>query len=144
MIDARAGNRRQCDLARSTGPIEASGQGCVYRTRQQGQSYALRKKLDEIERELSRSQIISDPARRQLLETRKAVVAGWNALAARLEAQGEVALGGDVRYFAKHPPPVMTDRERLASELIRIAQVQRSARTPRDDQIRDPTPERTR
>lgn len=72
------------------------------------------------------------------------MVAGWNTLATRLEAQSEVALGGDVRYFAKHLPPVMTDRERLALELVRIAQAQRSARTPRDDRKRDPAVERTR
>jgi len=31
-----------------------------------------------------------------------------------LDAQGEVALAGDVRQFANHLPPVLTDKERLA------------------------------
>lgn len=107
-------------------------------------SYALRDELQSVVRELSATGTIRDPKRGRLLETRRALVAGWNALATRLEAQGEVALGGDVRYYAKHLPPIMTDRERLAAELIRIVQAQRSTRTPKDDRIRDPTLERTR
>lgn len=115
-----------------------------YRTRQRGQSYALREDLDAIVRELKQTKTISDPARAQLLETRKTVVAGWNAIAAKLEAQGEIVLGGDVRYFAKHLPPVLTDRERLATQFIRFLQAKQAARTPRDDRLRDPTMERTR
>lgn len=107
-------------------------------------SYALQEELQSIARELSATGTIRDPKRGKLLKTRRALVAGWKALAERLEAQGEVALGGNVRYFAKHLPPVMTDRERLASELIRTVQAQRSARTPKEDRIRDPTLERTR
>jgi hypothetical protein len=36
-----------------------------------------------------------------------------------LEAQGESALARDVRSFARTLPPVLTDRERLATEFIR-------------------------
>ena len=117
----------------------------VYRAKaRRRSSYALRDELRSIARELSATGTIRDPKRAKLVETRRALVAGWNALAEKLEAQGEVALGGDVRYFAKHLPPAMTDRERLASELVRIAQAQRSARTPKDERTRDPTLERTR
>lgn len=35
-----------------------------------------------------------------------------------LDAQGEIVLAGDVRYFANHLPPVLTDRQRLAAEFI--------------------------
>ena len=35
-----------------------------------------------------------------------------HAVADKLQAQGEIVLGGDVRYFAMHLPPVLTDRER--------------------------------
>jgi hypothetical protein len=77
--------------------------------------------LDGVVRELSQAQTISDPARARLLKTREAVVAGWNAVAAKLEAQGEIVLGGEVRYFAMHLAPVLTDRERLAAELLQYA-----------------------
>lgn len=126
------------------GQTKRPAKDVFYRTRQRGQSCALREQLDGIARELSQTRTISDPTRRQLLETRKAVVAGWNALASTLEAQGEVVLGGDVRYFANHLPPVMTDRERLAMELLRFAQAARSAHAPKDERVRDPGPERTR
>ena len=45
------------------------------------------------------------------------MIAGWNAIAAKLQAQGEIALGADVRCFAMHLPPVRTDRERPAAHL---------------------------
>jgi len=32
-----------------------------------------------------------------------------------LDTQGEVILAGEVRYFATHLPPVLTDRQRLAA-----------------------------
>ena len=115
-----------------------------YRTRQRGESYALRAKLDGVVRELSQAQTISDPARARLLKTREAVFAGWNAVAAKLEAQGEIVLGGEVRYFAIHLQPVLTDRERLAAELLPYAKERRSARTRGDDRVRDRTLERTR
>jgi len=105
---------------------------------------ALREKLDGVVRELSQAQAISDPARASLLKSREAVVAGWNAVAAKLEAQGEIVLGGEVRYFAMHLPPVLTDRERLAAELLQYAKERRSARTRGDDRVRDRTLERTR
>jgi len=51
---------------------------------------------------------------------------------------------GDVRYFAMHLPPVLTDRERLTEQFMRFVRAERSARTQRDDRLRDRTLERTR
>jgi hypothetical protein len=79
-----------------------------------------------------------------LQETRKVIIQGWNAVADKLEAQGEIVLGGDVRYFAMNLPPALTDRERLAEQFVRFAKAQRSARTRGDDRVRDRTIERTR
>jgi hypothetical protein len=72
------------------------------------------------------------------------VVTGWLGVAALLDKQGETALAGEVRQFVKNLPPVLTDREQIATELARHLQAQRSARTQRDDVIRERTPERTR
>jgi len=80
----------------------------------------------------------------RLLETRRAVVEGWNAVASKLEAQGEIVLGGHVRYFAMHLPPVLTDRERLAEQFIRYAKARRSPRTQGDDRVRNRALELTR
>jgi MobA/VirD2-like, nuclease domain len=126
------------------GQTKRATQDAFYRTRRRGQSYALREKLDGVVRELSQAKAISDPARARLLKTREAVVAGWNAVAAKLESQGEIVLGGEVRYFAMHLPPVLTDRERLAAELIQFAKERKSARMRGDDRVRDRTLERMR
>ncbi len=126
------------------GQTKRASKDAFYRTRQRGESYALREDLDVIVRELKQTKTISDPARTQLLETRKAIVAGWNAIAAKLEAQGEIVLGGDVRYFAKHLPPVLTDRERLAAQFISFVREKQTPRASRDDRVRDPTLELTR
>lgn len=107
------------------GQTKRAAKDVFFRTRQRGTPMT-------IVRELSQTRTISDPARARLLETRKAVVAGWNTVAAKLEAQGEAVLGGHVRYFAMHLPPVMTDRQRLAAELIRHAKAQRAAQTRSD------------
>ncbi|MGH8138073.1 MAG: hypothetical protein ACREVV_07755 [Steroidobacteraceae bacterium] len=71
-----------------------------------------------------------DPARFRLLETRKAVVAHWTKIADALDAQGEVALAGDVRYFAHKLPQVMTDGERIALHLVRHFERTRMRQTP--------------
>ena len=84
------------------------------------------------------------PAHAKLAQTRKAVVAGWLGVAAVLDKQGEVALAAEVRQFVKNLPPVLTDRERIASELIRHVNTQRSARTREDDLVRERIFERTR
>jgi hypothetical protein len=126
------------------GQTKRAAKDVFYRTQRRGHSYALREKLDGIVRELRATTPITDPARARLLETRRAVVEGWNAVASKLEAQGEIVLGGHVRYFAMHLPPVLTDRERLAEQFIRFAKAQRSTRTRGDDRLRDRTTERTR
>src|SRR5882724_11251596 len=126
------------------GQTKRAARDVFYRTQRRGHSYALREKLDGIVRELRATTPITDPARVRLLETRRAVVEGWNAVASKLEAQDEIVLGGHVRYFAMHLPPVLTDRERLAEQFIRFAKAQRSPRTQGDDRVRNRTLELTR
>jgi hypothetical protein len=126
------------------GQTKRAAKDVFYRTQRRGQSYALREELDGIVRELRATALITDPARARLLETRRAIVEAWNAVASKLESQGEIVLGGHVRYFVKHLPPVLTDRERLAEQFTRFVNAKRSARTQRDDRLCDRTIERTR
>jgi hypothetical protein len=141
--------RRQGIAANATprsvrGQTKRAAKDSFYRTQARGQSYALREKLDDIVHELSDTKPAHDPARAKLLETRKAIIQGWSAVADKLEAQGEIVLGGDVRYFAMHLPPVLTDRERLTEQFMRFVSTERSARTREDDRVRDRRSERTR
>ena len=141
---------REQGIAANATPRSARGQtkrgvkDVFYRTRRNARSYALQEKIDVVKRELRETRTISDPARSRLLETRKAIVAAWNAVASKLEAQGDVVLGGDVRYFAAHLPPVLTDRERLAQEMIQRARAKNPNRTREHDPARDRALERTR
>jgi hypothetical protein len=141
---------REQGIAANATPRSVRGQtkratkDVFYRTRRQGRSYALQEEIDVVKRELLATRTISDPARARLLETRKAVIAAWNAVASQLEAQGDVVLGGDVRYFAHHLPPVLTDRERLAEEMLQRARAKRPNPTREDGRVRDRRLERTR
>ena len=97
----------------------------IFKTQRYGNSTVLRDRVIGIAQELSRSKTVADPARERLLETRKSLVSAWMKAAEVLDAQGEMILAGDVRYFAGHLPPVLTDRQRLAAQLIRFTQQQR-------------------
>ena len=88
----------------------------AFRAQSRGKSSAIRAKVMMIATELAKSGSFSEPARAKLLDTRKAVVANWMKIAETLDRQGEVVLAGDVRYFAKHLPPALTDTESLAAK----------------------------
>ncbi|HLH32547.1 MAG TPA: relaxase/mobilization nuclease domain-containing protein [Terriglobia bacterium] len=90
----------------------------AFRAQRRGKSSAIREKVTTIAIELAKNGRFGEPARAKLVETRKAVVANWMKIAETLDRQGEVALAGDVRYFAKHLPPALTDMERLAAKFV--------------------------
>ena len=91
-----------------------------FKAQRYGKTTALLDRVTGIARELSRSGTIVDPARERLLKTRKSLVSAWMKAAEVLDAQGEIILAGDVRYFASHLPPVLTDRQQLAAQFIRF------------------------
>jgi len=115
-----------------------------YRAQQHGKSTAYRKRVMAIAQELSQTGAVRDPAHGKLITTRKEVVANWLKAADMLDAQGEIALAGDVRYFANHLPPVLTDRQRLAQQFIRHIKMQRSAQLEGALEDRAKQPELTR
>ena len=90
----------------------------VFRALRRGKSSAIRAKVTTIASELAKNGHFSEPTRANLVEARKAVVANWMKIADSLDRQGEVILAGDVRYFAKHLPPALTDMERLAARYV--------------------------
>jgi hypothetical protein len=91
----------------------------IFRARRRGDSYAFREKVMAMATELNRNGRFGEPANTKLVETRKVVVACWMQIAETLDRQGEVALAGDVRHFAKRLPLVRTDAERIAAQFIR-------------------------
>lgn len=114
------------------GRSKGTARDASYRAKGRRSSYVMRDQVESIARELASTGTVRDPAHGKLLETRKAVVAGWIKIAATLDAQGEIVLAGDVRYFAEHLPPVLTDRERLAADFIRHVNASRATRPAKD------------
>jgi hypothetical protein len=111
----------------------------IYRAQRRGASTALRSRVTSVADELKLSGTVRDPRRKKLVETRRAIVQGWMQTADILDRQGEVSLAGDVRYFAKHLPPVLTDRERIAAGILSHVDRQRESekvRAPRYDVTR--------
>jgi len=78
----------------------------------------VRSRVEAVVEELLATGKIADPNHVKLERSRRAVVEQWRTVAAVLDGQGEIALAGDVRYFAAHLPPVLTDRERLGTRFI--------------------------
>lgn len=99
----------------------------AFRAQRRGKSSAIRAKVTTIATELAKNGHFSEPARTKLIETRKAVVANWMKIAETLDRQGDVSLAGDVRYFAKHLPPALTDTERLAAKFAQHLRLSRDA-----------------
>ncbi len=125
------------------GHSKGAERDCHYRTRRRGSSFVLRERALSVARELSTSATIRDPAHAKIAETRKQVVAGWLGVAAMLNRQGEARLAGEVRQFVKNLPPVLTDRERTAFELLAHMKAQRLERTCIEDTAHHRKPEQT-
>jgi hypothetical protein len=100
------------------GRSKGSTKDPIYRAQRRGASTALRDNVASVVKELNQAGTVRDPGRKKLVETRRAVVDSWMRAADILDRQGEISLAGDVRYFAKHLPPVLTERERIATGII--------------------------
>ncbi len=114
----------------------------IYRAQRRGESRALCERVMSVAQELARTRTVRDPGRDRLEYSRKALIAGWTRIAETLDAQGEISLAGDVRYFVKHLPPVLTDKEGLAVDFLRFQQErsrkeQRAAAPPTRDRLDD-------
>jgi hypothetical protein len=99
----------------------------IFKAQLYGKSTLMRERMVGVATELYRSGTVEGPAP-QKLETRKSLVSAWIKAAEVLDAQGEVILAGEVHYFARHLPPVLTDRQRFAAQFIRFKEQQRRAK----------------
>jgi hypothetical protein len=96
----------------------------IFKAQFYGKSTVVRERMIGVATELSRPGTVegTSPLRH---ETRKSLVATWLKAAEVLDAQGEEILAGEVRYFANHLPPVLTDRQRFAEQVIRFKEQRR-------------------
>jgi hypothetical protein len=102
----------------------------ILRAQKHGKSRVLAERVISVAKDYYDGIGFDDPAQQKLREARKSVVAQWMTAADILDAQGEVSLAGDVRYFANHQPTVLTDRQQLAVDYILHCEKQKKPRVP--------------
>lgn len=90
----------------------------IYRAGLRGASTHWRQRAEAVARELASGERKGESGRARLLETRRAVARGWDAIANSLELQGETDLAQRVRHFVRWLPPARTEREWIREELL--------------------------
>jgi hypothetical protein len=106
-----------------TRPQKADG---IYRAVRRGASTHWRQRAAAVAREMATTgEVRPEPAKAQMLETRRDVVRGWSEVADDLVLQGKVELAQAVSGFVKQLPPVRTEREWIREELLQQATAER-------------------
>src|SRR2546423_473234 len=85
----------------------------IYRAASRGGSTHHRERAEAVARELAGGQIKTEPGKNRLLETRREVVRGWNAVADVLAAQGKAELALSVLRFVGRMPRPLTENEQI-------------------------------
>lgn len=116
-------------------PPKADG---IYRAALRGASTHYRKRAEAVARQLVAGQVKTEPGKTRLLETRRAVVRGWNDVADSLVMQGQVELALAARRFVGRMPPPRTENEQIAEklrEVVRAMPVRNAEAGQRYDQL---------
>jgi hypothetical protein len=103
-----------------TRPLKHDG---IYRASLRGASTHWRERAEAVARGFGRPET-TEPAKAQLLETRRAIVGGWSDVADDLVLQGQVELALAVREFVKRLPPVTTEREWIRDRMLEQTKAQ--------------------
>ena len=101
------------------GKRESSKLDGIYRAEQRGVSRHTRERVDGVASDLLKGSLRIEPAKAKLLETRKEVQRGWQAVSEILVAEGQSELAAQVRAFAARMSPPRTDREAIAEALLK-------------------------
>lgn len=98
----------------------------IYRASLRGDSTHLWAQAEAAASELLRDSSFVDPGRSTLAETRRRVLRGWQLVASHLVNGGDHGLTSRIREFIAGMPPVRTEAEQLAHELVRRVHERRS------------------
>jgi hypothetical protein len=94
----------------------------IYRPSLRGDSTYVRAQAEAVAAELLKGDIRVEPGKRTLVETRRHVERGWRATSDILLSQGQPELAAQVRRFVDQMPTPRTDKERIATFLVRTRQ----------------------
>jgi hypothetical protein len=89
----------------------------IYRASRRGESTHVRRRLERVITRLRDGGVGTDRGKAKVVETRTAVVHGWQAAAEALIADGRVQLAEQIWKFIAQMRPPESDDERLASEI---------------------------
>lgn len=103
----------------------------VHRAARRGASTHLRQRVEEVAGELARGGLRPEPGKHALVETRTAIVRGWNGLADALDAQGQSHEAAAIRRLVARMPPAQTEKEWIADRLARS--IQRNRESPEQE-----------
>lgn len=92
----------------------------IYRAEQRGESRQVRKRAEDVRRELLSGKFRAEPGEAILVETRKEVERGWREVSEILAAQGQRKLAAEIAQFIGRMPPPRSAREMMAEELSNL------------------------
>lgn len=98
----------------------------IYRASERGDSTYLRAQAEAVAVELLKGGVRAEPGKRKLVETRRQVETGWQAVADKLARDGYAGLARDVQRFVERMPLVKTDREQIVTNLLERTRQPRS------------------
>ena len=107
------------------GESRAAMKDGIYRASLRGDSTHMRSRVEAAASEILNERERPDVGRRELVETRRVVAAGWGAAITILHRSGHHALAEKVGQFLRDISPIRTDREVLAAELLTARRVER-------------------
>ncbi len=94
----------------------------IYRAMLRGDSTHVRERTEAVARELLKGDMIAEPGKSKLLNTRRAVERGWLAVRQIIASDGQSELAREVRKFIEQMPPPRTEKESIAEQLIHQTQ----------------------
>jgi len=114
----------------------------IYRAMRRGESTHLRARVDAVAKDLRDGTFRTEPGKTTLLDTRKEVERGWQAVRYLLASQGQHALATQVSRFVGQLPSAKTERERLAEQLLDHVRTRARNRTDAYLNTHNPTTQR--
>jgi Relaxase/Mobilisation nuclease domain len=101
------------------GEIRKSLRDGIYRAARRSESRHVRRHVEHVITQLKNGGFEAESGKAKLLATREAVVRGWQAVADSAAVSGQGQLAEKIWKFIGSMPPPTTDRERMASLMLR-------------------------
>lgn len=102
----------------------------IYRAGLRGDSTYMRAQAEAVAGELFKGEILVEPGKRKIVETRRQVEMAWRNVRDILVQQGQADLATEVRRFVEAMSPARTDKEWAAAALLETIHLRKLGRPP--------------